>query len=272
MGILSDKKIKQRLSKEGDLEILIANQAIDQGRVEECSINLTLSNEFMRIRAPWPFRVLDLLHTQKDDFENKWCRKVTTNAKKGFFLRSNELVLARTVERLVIPSDILVQVTGRSTYSRLGLEVQLTQDFKMPEDDSIIIFQIKNNSNFPIRLYPGMRILQIFFHEIHEGCEMTYSNKGTANYCKQHEIGPSKFYQSPEYENIRKEGDKLKQSKTDWDHVLNVSLILAGIISICAIYEAIASEKLSKGSILVLAITTLVLIIRSIRLYNSRKE
>ncbi len=271
MSVLSDKKIKARLEKPTGLQIYINNDPIAEERVEECSVNLTLSNEFMRVRAPNRFRVLDLLYTSKEDFENKWCQTVTTNASRGFFLRPNELVLARTEERLVIPPDILVQVTGRSTYARLGLEVHLTQDFKMPQDDSVVIFQIKNNSDFPIRLYPGMRILQVFFHEIPGGCQMTYADKPGANYRQQHQIGGSKFYQSPEYDDIRKEGAKLKQPNIDWDQALSLMLILAGVGSLFAGYENLISKQFRIGTAYATGAAIMIILIRFFRTFINRQ-
>lgn len=70
-------------------------------------------------------------------------------------------VLAHTVETINIPNDVLVHVTGKSTYARAGLSVTVTPI--EPGFSGQAVLELFNSTPRPLRIYPGEGICQFVF-------------------------------------------------------------------------------------------------------------
>ena len=92
---------------------------------------------------------------------------------EGFVLRTGILYLASTVEEAG-SEHYVPMLEGRSSLGRLGLKVHATAGF------GDLGFQCRWTLEFevthPLRIYPGMRICQIYFHTI-EGEKQLYDGK-----------------------------------------------------------------------------------------------
>lgn len=75
----------------------------------------------------------------------------------------NSYVLARSLEYFRIPRNTLGVCTGKSTYSRCGILVNITP--LEPEWEGHITFPIYNTTPMPVRIYPGEGIAQVVFLE-----------------------------------------------------------------------------------------------------------
>jgi dCTP deaminase len=117
------------------------------------SYDLTLDSKF------WFFKSGEIKVKEGIDFK-KYCK--VKNMKK-ITLLPGEFVLGRTKEKIKLPEDISGLLSGRSRFARLGLGVHITAFFINPGVDNRQIFEIKNNSNNPLTLYPGLKIGQIVF-------------------------------------------------------------------------------------------------------------
>lgn len=80
-----------------------------------------------------------------------------------FILHPNELVLASTLEYLVVPADLSCQVITRSSYGRLGL-LTATAVLVHPHFRGCLTLELVNLGEVPIALSPGQRIAQLSFH------------------------------------------------------------------------------------------------------------
>ena len=78
-------------------------------------------------------------------------------------LLPGEFVLARTKERIKLPEDLSGFLSGRSRFARLGLGVHVTAFFINPGVNNRQVFEIKNNSNNPLVISPGLKIGQMIF-------------------------------------------------------------------------------------------------------------
>ena len=72
-------------------------------------------------------------------------------------------VMARSLEYFRMPRDVLALCTGKSTYARCGLLVNITP--LEPEWEGHLTFAILNPTPSPIRIYPGEGIAQAVFIE-----------------------------------------------------------------------------------------------------------
>lgn len=79
-----------------------------------------------------------------------------------FNLQPHSQVLAESVERFIMPSDVMAELKGKSSYARCGLLVNTT----VIESGwrGILTIELANLSDLPIALHIGQGIGQVVFH------------------------------------------------------------------------------------------------------------
>ena len=142
--VLSRPDIIARLNA-GDL---IVDPLPDESRIDQVSIDLRLGRNFFRFKPPpahiATLRVKPSLFTADD----LWDRHEADT----FDLRPDEFVLAETLERVVIPNDLVGFVEGRSSWARVGLSIHVTAPKIDPGFDGKIALEIKNVGSANIQL------------------------------------------------------------------------------------------------------------------------
>ena len=179
MSFLSGKTIKELVNTPN--EINITGLADLNRQIGPCSIDLRLSNQIRRFKKRRWNRTIKFDSTKSINSDH-YCYTKNIDDNEGFVIYSGELILAHSKETVGLPKNKFALITGRSSLSRLGLEIQLTQDLHQPGHVGVIPFQIKNNSPFPIRLYPNMRIAQLLIGCIDKDCEKKYDEMENAKY------------------------------------------------------------------------------------------
>jgi dCTP deaminase len=107
-----------------------------------------------------------------------------------FDLAARSFVLGRTVEYFRIPPNVLTLCTGKSSYARCGVVVNVTP-FE-PGWEGYATLCIANVGPRPVRLYAGEGIAQVIFFESDEPCEVTYADK-KGKYQAQRGITPARL-------------------------------------------------------------------------------
>ena len=97
----------------------------------------------------------------------------------------NSFALARTIEYMRIPRNVLTICLGKSTYARCGIIVNVTP-FE-PEWEGFVTLEISNTTPLPARIYANEGIAQVLFFEADEPCEVSYADK-KGKYQKQQTI------------------------------------------------------------------------------------
>jgi len=87
----------------------------------------------------------------------------------------NSFVLARSLEYFRIPRNIITLCTGKSTYARSGIIVNVTP-FE-PEWEGFATLSLINGSPLPVRIYADEGIGQLIFLESDEVCAVSYKDK-----------------------------------------------------------------------------------------------
>jgi dCTP deaminase len=143
--ILSGHEIRKQLGKN------IVIDPFDERNLNPNSYNLTLYHELMTYEEV----VLDMRKANR-------VRRVEI-PKDGLTLSPNQLYLGRTIERTET-HNYVPMIEGRSSVGRLGLFVHVTAGF----GDvgfcgywTLEIFAVQ-----PVRIYPGVPICQIFYHQL----------------------------------------------------------------------------------------------------------
>lgn len=98
---------------------------------------------------------------------------------------ANSFILARTREYFRIPRDVVTICTGKSTYARCGVIVNVTP-FE-PEWEGFATISLSNTGPRPVRIYAGEGIAQVLFLEASEVCQVSYKDK-QGKYQNQKEI------------------------------------------------------------------------------------
>ncbi|MDQ4076323.1 MAG: dCTP deaminase [Chloroflexota bacterium] len=87
----------------------------------------------------------------------------------------NSFALARSVEYIRIPRNVLGVVLGKSSYARTGIVTNFTP--LEPEWEGHITIEISNTTPLPARIYANEGIAQVLFFESDEPCETSYADK-----------------------------------------------------------------------------------------------
>lgn len=167
--ILSGPEIRHRL----DSDIVI--EPYDEANLNPNSYNLTLHNELMVYEEV----VLDMAKDNR-------VRRVEI-PDEGLVLSPNQLYLGRTVEKTTT-HNLVPQIEGRSSIGRLGLFVHITAGFGDVGFSgfwTLEMFAVQ-----PVKIYPGVPICQIFYHEITGEIE-----EYTSKYQHNRDIQPSLMFE-----------------------------------------------------------------------------
>jgi dCTP deaminase len=192
--ILSGQEIRERLGSD------ISISPFQEDCLNPNSYNLTLHNELLVYEEV----VLDAKQP------NRFRRIVIPE--EGIILSPGQIYLGRTME-YTETRNLVPMIEGRSSVARLGLFVHCASGFGdvgFCGHWTIEMFAVQ-----PVRVYAGLRICQIFFHEItgsiQEYCSEKYQNN--------HDVQPSMLYKehgfAREYEQLELNFGSLAASCTE---------------------------------------------------------
>ncbi len=167
--ILSGEKIREKLG--GDIVI----DPFNSQHLNPNSYNLTLHDELMIYEEV----VLDMRKSNR-------VRRMTI-PDTGLVLNPNQLYLGRTVERTET-HNLVPMIEGRSSIGRLGLFVHVTAGFG--DVGFCGFWTLEMFAVQPVRIFSGVPICQIFYHEIAGDIEEYSSDK----YQHNRDIQPSLLF------------------------------------------------------------------------------
>jgi len=167
--MLSDSDIRYELNR-GYLEI---NPIDSEGQIQPCSVDLRLSNQFLRYRHLDTVLYIDPLKEEISKFMREEC----SVSNHPVVIRPGEFVLGSTVERVSIPDYLVGRVDGRSSIGRLGIIIHATAGFIDAGFEGTITLEISNLGKYPIALTPGMRICQISFDRLETPSARPYQGR-----------------------------------------------------------------------------------------------
>lgn len=167
--ILSGDEIRSQLGT----NVII--DPFDDSRLNPNSYNLTLHHELLTYEEV----VLDMRKANRT-------RRIVI-PEEGLVLSPNQLYLGRTIE-MTETHNLVPMIEGRSSIGRLGLFVHVTAGFGdvgFRGYWTLEMFAVQ-----PVKIYPGVPICQIFYHQIAGSIQEYVSDK----YQNNHDIQPSLLY------------------------------------------------------------------------------
>ncbi|HIE23898.1 MAG TPA: dCTP deaminase [Candidatus Korarchaeota archaeon] len=181
--ILSDRDILSAMER-GEIKIV----PFDRSMLGPCSVDLTLSSRFRLFK---PGTIVD---PESLDSVDRGAELIDTGG-KPFLISPGQFVLGRTREKIAISKSLAAVLEGRSSIARLGVIVHAAglvnpgSGLKKPVP---MILEIFCENTSPVKLYPGMKIVQILFHRLTSPASVGYDERDSSLFVEQRE--PSLLY------------------------------------------------------------------------------
>ncbi|HQA95912.1 MAG TPA: dCTP deaminase [Candidatus Colwellbacteria bacterium] len=171
--VLSDRDIKKVIKQKR----LVFLPKLSPDQIGPASIDLKLGQQF---------KVFHISETSLLDTKKGIPLKVMRNYdnRESFILHPGKFILASTAEYMKVPSDMVLRVEGKSTLARMGILVH-TAGFVDPGFEGAITLEISNQSDLPVKLYPGMYICQVAVEYLSSLAERPYNLRKKSLYNKQ---------------------------------------------------------------------------------------
>ena len=164
-------------------DYLIRKYAKEKGMIEPCAeptsggvvsygissygYDMRLTDEF-KIYTPSQDKSADPKQARPEDFKDF----------QGPILELPPLTfcLGKSVEYFRIPRNVITVCTGKSTYARCGVLVNVTP--LEPEWEGHVTMQIVNTTPVPVKIYANEGIAQVLFLQNEEVPQVSYADKG----------------------------------------------------------------------------------------------
>lgn len=201
-GVLASKELASRLNNVSVEQPIIITPLV-KAAVGPSSIDLRLGNQFIVFERSANSAFDALQKTQDPRSMQTFIRKAWGDR---FYLHPGELVLAATLEYVVMPGDLSAQVITRSSYGRLGL-LSATAVQVHPAFHGCLTLELVNLGEMPLAITPGERIAQLMFFSLSDVYEADPAE--TRKY---------KYPTGPEFSKIRKDDESrtLRKMRTDF--------------------------------------------------------
>ena len=142
-----------------------------------------------------------------------------------------------------MPHDVYAIVSSRFSYTQLGLSIELGTSIIQPGHDGRIHFQIKNDTDNSICIYPGIQVVQlVLFRTIQPSSSIYRDMTGTHSYDSESISPISKFRKNNNaLSDVKKPGMNFVKSVTE---LLKNRIIEAvvGMLCFSTVIFAVASK------------------------------
>ncbi len=174
MSIKSDKWIRRMVAEHGLIEPFQSDQIreVDGQRV----ISFGTSSYGYDIRCAGEFKIFTNINSAVVDPKNFDSNSFVDVKADVCIIPPNSFALARTVEYLRIPRNVLTICLGKSTYARCGIIVNVTP--LEPEWEGHVTLEFSNTTPLPAKVYANEGVAQVLFLESDEVCETSYADRG----------------------------------------------------------------------------------------------
>lgn len=173
MAIKSDRWIQKMALERQMIEPFLATQVRNNatGRV----ISYGTSSYGYDVRCANEFKIFTNINSAIVDPKNFDENSFVDIVSDVCIIPPNSFALARTVEYLRIPRNILTICLGKSTYARCGIIVNVTP--LEPEWEGHVTLEFSNTTPLPAKIYANEGVAQMLFFESDEVCLTSYKDR-----------------------------------------------------------------------------------------------
>jgi dCTP deaminase len=173
--IKSDRWIRRMAKEHRMIEPFEDRQVRASSAAEGAVVSYGLSSYGYDLRVADDWKVFTNINSTLIDPKNFDARSFVDVKSPTCIIPPNSFALARTVEYLRIPRNVLTVCLGKSTYARCGIIVNVTP-FE-PEWEGHATLEISNTTPLPAKIYANEGLCQVLFFESDEPCEVSYADK-----------------------------------------------------------------------------------------------
>jgi dCTP deaminase len=137
---------------------------IREDQISGASVDVRLGRWFLVLQQSKRSEI-DLTKSENDGIEEIDGKYYYVPFGEKFIVHPGRFVLGVTLEWLRIPGDIGGYITGKSSLGRRGLIIETAAGIQ-PGFSGCLTLEIFNCGEVPIGVTPGMRIAQVFFHDV----------------------------------------------------------------------------------------------------------
>jgi len=178
--ILVDWQLIDRIER-GHIKI----DPYDKNLVQPNSIDIRLGNHFVWYSPS--DRVIDPHNRMSITFG------VEETERDAFVIRPGAFVLARTLETVGLPDNIVATIEGKSSIARLGVTLHQTGGWIDAGFRGTITLEMCNVNCRPVKVYAGMPVGQLVFYTT-ERAQNPYYAKRDAKYMEQTQATLSRYH------------------------------------------------------------------------------
>lgn len=139
------------------------------------AISYGVSSYGYDVRVADEFKVFTNVHGGRVDPKNFDPKNYVDITGPELIIPPNGFALARTVEYMRIPRNVLTICLGKSTYARCGIIVNVTP--LEPEWEGHVTLEFSNTTNLPAVVYANEGVAQFLFLESDEDCKTSYKDR-----------------------------------------------------------------------------------------------
>ena len=173
MSVQNDEWICQKARETGMIEPFEPNQVsqIDGRKV----VSYGTSSYGYDVRCADEFKIFTNINSAMVDPKAFDANSFVSVNSDVCIIPPNSFVLARTVEYMRIPRDVLTICLGKSTYARCGLIVNVTP--LEPEWEGHVTLEFSNTTNLPAKIYANEGVAQMIFLQANQVCAKSYRDR-----------------------------------------------------------------------------------------------
>ena len=173
MAIKSDQWIRRMVNQHSMIE------PFESGQVKEINkdkiVSYGTSSYGYDVRCTREFKIFTNINSAVVDPKSFSENSFVDIESDVCIIPPNSFALARTVEYVRVPRNVLVICVGKSTYARCGIIVNVTP--LEPEWEGHVTLEISNTTPLPAKIYANEGIAQFIFFESDELCETSYKDR-----------------------------------------------------------------------------------------------
>lgn len=213
-GALSDDDIMYMIEKRQKDKFLLKingntlSNEESRKRLSGCAVQLSLAETIRIIRKPLIHNYIDMAQDENAlnlKLSNIYKEK---NISLGYILKPNETILCSSIESITMPHDVYALVSSKFSYTQLGLSIELGTSVIQPGHEGKVHFQIKNNTDNSIYIYPRIQVAQLLlFRTVQPSFARYCDEEGTHAYDSKSISPISKFRDNnAELSDVKKPG------------------------------------------------------------------
>ncbi len=162
MDLLDKERMSAKIGMTGDKRLYIG-PILEESQLGEVSFDLRLGTDFkVSVLTRQPF--VKLVRADPDfRGTESFLRNTRRELGDRFVLYPSQVVITCTLEYIGLPTDVYADVLSRSSYTRLGIDINT---MVQPGFRGCFPLELFNHGNNPVELVVGARICQARFFEL----------------------------------------------------------------------------------------------------------